>query len=157
MATRKQWDTARINPAGSQPLKGLDKRVKLTDDDRAEIRRLSQAPHSYSQRELARAFGVSRRLVTFVLFPERLAPARALFKERRKDGRYYDKEKHTQAQRNHRAHLREVNPALNEGDKRSDTIRKINTQRAKSRTGKIHTTGGEKSSVTNVKKIIPAN
>lgn len=122
MATRTQWNDARINPKGSQALKGVDKRVKLTDDDRAEIRKLSQAPHSYSQRELARAFGVSRRLITFVLFPERLAHQKALYKERRKDGRYYNKDAWRLTQQKHRAHLREVNPELGttmKGEKQS--------------------------------------
>lgn len=41
----------------------------------------------------------SPRLISFVLFPERLSHNTALFKERRKDGRYYNRAKHTKAMR----------------------------------------------------------
>jgi len=128
MATRKQWSTARINPTGSQALKGLDKRVKLTDDDRARILALHKRGE-YSQRELARAFGVSRKLIQLIISPERLAHHKALYKARRADGRYYNKEKNTLAQRKHRAHLREINPELTTGSKPGDAIREINARR----------------------------
>ena len=121
MATRQQWTDARITPAH-------DKRRKLAPEDRARILALHKRG-DYSQRELARAFGVSRRLITFVLYPERALHAAAQFKERRKDGRYYNKDDWRDAQRKHRAHLRKIKPALNEGNKPGDTIREYNARR----------------------------
>lgn len=78
-----------------------DKRVKLTDEQREEIRELYKLP-DYSQRRLAGQFGVSRRLIQFILDPEKQAAAKAGYAERRKDGRYYDPEKHTEQIREHR-------------------------------------------------------
>lgn len=48
-----------------------------------------------SQRATARKYNVSRRMVQFIWCPEKLEKAKELYKERRKDGRYYVKEKHT--------------------------------------------------------------
>ncbi len=78
-----------------------DRRRKLTEDDKFEIVRLRKE-HNLSQRTLARMFGVSRRLIIFIIDPERHERAKAQFKERRKDGRYYDRETNTIAVRNTR-------------------------------------------------------
>lgn len=78
-----------------------DRRRKLTEDDKFEIVRLRKE-HNLSQRTLARMFGVSRKLIIFIIDPERHERAKAQFKERRKDGRYYDREKNTIAVRNTR-------------------------------------------------------
>ena len=64
-----------------------DRRVKLTDNEREEIKYLYKTS-VHSQRKLASMFNVSRSLIAMVLNPERLQRARELFKERRKDGRY---------------------------------------------------------------------
>lgn len=80
-----------------------DKRVKLTDEQREEIRELYKLP-DYSQRRLAGQFGVSRRLITFILDPEKAKRQKEQFAERQKDGRYYDKDKHTESVREHRHH-----------------------------------------------------
>lgn len=79
-----------------------DKRRKLTEEQRQQIR--EQRELGASQRQLAAHFGVSRRLITFILDPEKEAAAKAAFAERRKDGRYYDPEKHTEQIREHRKH-----------------------------------------------------
>lgn len=76
-----------------------DRRRKLTEDDKVEIVRLRKE-HNLSQRTLARMFGVSRRLIVFIIDPEKHERAKAQYKERRKDGRYYDRETHTIAIRN---------------------------------------------------------
>jgi transposase-like protein len=78
-----------------------DKRVKLTDAQREEIRELYKLP-DYSQRRLAGQFGVSRRLIQFIVDPEKQAAAKQAFAERQKDGRYYDKDTHTEQVREHR-------------------------------------------------------
>jgi predicted DNA-binding protein (UPF0251 family) len=46
----------------------FDKRIKLTPDDKKEILRLREI-EGLSQRKLAAMFGVSRRLITFILDP----------------------------------------------------------------------------------------
>ncbi len=69
-----------------------DKRIKLTDDDREEIRKLYDEC-MLSQRKLAEMFNVSRRTIQFVLNPEKLKKNNEQRVERGKDGRYYDKEK----------------------------------------------------------------
>ena len=78
-----------------------DRRRKLTEEDKFEIVRLRKK-HNLSQRTLARIFGVSRRLITFIIDPEKHERVKAQFKERRKDGRYYDRETQTIAVRNTR-------------------------------------------------------
>jgi len=78
-----------------------DHRVKLTDKERKEIKRLY---NKFSQRELATKFKVSRRLIIFIGCPEKYERARELYKERRKDQRYYKKSKHTKAMKKCREH-----------------------------------------------------
>ena len=76
--------------------RNLDRRVKLSEDDRAAIRSLYK--DGFSIRAIARALPkISRRMIQFILFPERAKHNSELFKARRKDGRYYDKKKHTKA------------------------------------------------------------
>lgn len=84
-----------------------DKRVKLTDEDKDNIRE-EYKTGLVSQRDLAKKYGVSRRLIQFVLSPEKLISARKQFLERQKDGRYYDKEKHNEHMRNHRNHKKDL-------------------------------------------------
>lgn len=79
-----------------------DRRRKLTDAQRVEIH-LEHAKGA-SQRALALSFGVSRRLISFILDPAKEAAAKAAYAERRKDGRYYDPAKHTEQIRTHRRH-----------------------------------------------------
>jgi len=78
-----------------------DRRVKITEDKRFQILNHKGV---LSQRVTAKKFGVSRRMVTFIWFPERLIRANKLYKERRKDGRYYNKETWAATMRKHRAH-----------------------------------------------------
>ena len=79
-----------------------DRRVKLTDEQREEIRGKYKTG-LYSQRKLAAEYGVSRRLITFVISPEKEERCRLQFKERRKDGRYdVTKKERASIQREHR-------------------------------------------------------
>lgn len=84
-----------------------DRRVKLTDDDRECIRE-EYATGMFSQRDLAAKYGVSRRLITFILDPDKAERAKQQYLERRKDGRYYDKEKHNEYMKTHRDHKKEL-------------------------------------------------
>ena len=84
--------------------KEQDRRIKLTDNQREEIRN-KYATGFYSQRALASEYHVSRRLITFVLDDEKRKRAIEQFKERKKDGRYkYSKEQWNAIQREHRAY-----------------------------------------------------
>ena len=83
---------------------GFDRRVKLTEQDRDVIRRLYYEIGGWSQRRLARQYGVSRRLVQFILDEKKLLRQKALYAQRRKDGRYYIRSKHTLATAKHRHH-----------------------------------------------------
>lgn len=89
----------------------LDRRVKLTLKDKEEIRK-QYATGEYSIRGLARLWNVDRRTIDFTVHPDRLERARQQYKERRKDGRYYNKEAHTESMRVHRNYKREL---INEG------------------------------------------
>jgi hypothetical protein len=93
----------------------LDKRVKLTEDDKKNIV-ADYETGVISINGLAKKYGVSKRTIQFTLFPERKEKAKQLYKERRKDGRYYDKDKHNEYMKNHREHKKELwnNGLLNE-------------------------------------------
>jgi transposase len=82
-----------------------DRRVKLTDEDRATIK---ANPDGLSQRKLAAAFGVSRRLVTFILDPAKRAGNLAARKARGGSTIYYDRKTHTKAVREHRRYKQRV-------------------------------------------------
>jgi DNA-binding XRE family transcriptional regulator len=59
----------------------LDARVKLSLEDREEIKELYNTGE-ISQRALARKYDVSRRLISFILFPEKEAKCKQQQKER---------------------------------------------------------------------------
>lgn len=83
----------------------LDRRVKLTQEQREEIHNNKQG---HSQRELARMYNVSRRLITFILNPEK---QKENYQRRVENGgtkQYYDKEKNTTAMREHRQYKKEL-------------------------------------------------
>ncbi|WP_078598586.1 hypothetical protein [Evansella clarkii] len=87
----------------------LDRRVKLTAEDKESIRSQYFNTHE-SERPtmtwLAATYGVDRRLIQFVLFPEREARHKKQASARRKDGRYYDKEKSRQNMQKYRDYKR---------------------------------------------------
>ena len=71
--------------------KEFDRRIKLTDEDRVNI--VSFYSRGMSQRALARYFNVSRRLISFVLFPDRLLINKQQRLESGGSKQYYKKEK----------------------------------------------------------------
>lgn len=85
----------------------LDRRVKLTQSDKEAIIK-EYATGSISITSLGKKYGVSKRLIQFTLFPERKELAKKNFLERQKDGRYYDKEKHTKSMQKHRTYKKEL-------------------------------------------------
>lgn len=82
------------------PSKMMDKRIKLLDCQREMI--LYWTKEGMSQRALARMFNVSRRTITFIQDPEKLAKNKQARLERGGSQQYYDKDKHAEYVRNHR-------------------------------------------------------
>ena len=85
----------------------LDKRVKLTDEDKNNIAE-EYATGNTSLNKLAAKYGVSKRTIHFIVSPEKKERAKQQFKERQQDGRYYDKEKHKGYMKVHRDHKKEL-------------------------------------------------
>lgn len=83
-----------------------DKRVKLTYEQREEIKELKGV---YSQRTLASMFGVSRRTIQFIHDPAKLEANLQARKERGGSKKYYDKENHKQYMKTHRKHKNQLN------------------------------------------------
>lgn len=67
--------------------KQYDRRIKLTDQQRDEIKE-KYVSGIQSQRALAREYKVSRRLISFIVNPDKYEISKEQLKERRKDGRY---------------------------------------------------------------------
>jgi len=82
--------------------KGFDRRVKLTDQEREEIRKLYKEGNGI--RAIARMFEkkCSRRLIQMIIFPERLKELYRKQKEEKHWSIYYDKDKRREYMRNHR-------------------------------------------------------
>ena len=85
----------------------FDRRIKLTDEQKLEIPKL-YATGEYSQRQLAAMYNVSRRLITFCIDPEKLKGNVAARKERGGSKIYYNKEKNTEVQREHRRYKQKL-------------------------------------------------
>ena len=85
----------------------FDRRVKLTDEDKELIRKISKE-ENLSQRELARKFNVSRRLIQYVLDPEKLTENKRIREERGGSKQYYDKEKHREYMKDHRRYKQDL-------------------------------------------------
>jgi len=81
----------------------LDKRVKLTEEDKLKIKELYG---KISQRKLAKMFGVSRRLIVFIGDEEKYKRHKEYMKNRWK--LYYSKEKHRKYMKNHRKYKYEL-------------------------------------------------
>lgn len=88
-----------------------DKRVKLNDEEKKEIKKLYDTG-MFSQRKLAKMYGVSRRSIQFIIDPEKLKENHKKFSERQKDGRYYNKERHREYIKKYRERKKQL---YNEG------------------------------------------
>lgn len=85
--------------------KEKDRRIKLTNRDRMEIK---EVYGHISQRKLAELYGVSRRLIQFIGNPD--SREQNLLRRAENGGsmQYYDKDKHTKAVREHRQYKQKV-------------------------------------------------
>lgn len=88
----------------------LDRRRKLSTEYYAEIRK--RYAKGESQRQLARAYNVSRRLIVFVLYPERLERQKARKKYQKYSQKYYQTvmkgKKWAETMREHRHYKKRV-------------------------------------------------
>lgn len=85
-----------------------DRRRKLTPGQRAEIFRRYHTER-VSQRQLAREYDVSRRLVSFIVNPESEERNRELLNERKAKGLYKpDRKRHTEIIREHRRYKQKL-------------------------------------------------
>lgn len=80
-----------------------DRRVKLTDEQKREIVEL-YANGTIGCLALAKLYGVSKRLIQFIVHPEK----QEANKELRKGRDYYDREKHNESVRNLRRRKQEL-------------------------------------------------
>lgn len=81
-----------------------DRRVKLTEQDRADISELT----GMSIRGIARMYGVDKRLIQFILYPERKAKNLLDRKNRGGSMAYYDKNKQKEYIKKHRHYKQEL-------------------------------------------------
>lgn len=72
----------------------LKRNIKLSIDEREEIR-IIRMLHGYSYNSIAKAYGVSKRLIILICNPEIEKKCRERRKELQKDGRYYKKQYNT--------------------------------------------------------------
>ena len=81
-----------------------DRRVKLTEQDKADILELT----GMSIRGIARMYGVDKRLIQFILYPERKAKNLLDRKNRGGSMAYYDKDKQKEYIKKHRHYKHEL-------------------------------------------------
>ena len=86
------YKSEKINIRGTE----FDRRRKLSEDDKKRILELHEID-GLSQRKLALMFGVSRRLIQFILDPVKLQRSKELHKPH-----IYTKEEWAEVMRNHR-------------------------------------------------------
>jgi DNA-binding XRE family transcriptional regulator len=82
-----------------------DRRIKLTQLQKKEI---FENKLGLSQRKLATMYEVSRRTISFILFPEKLEENKKRREERGGSKAYYKKEKHTAYIREHRRYKQDL-------------------------------------------------
>ena len=85
--------------------KSLDRRVKLSDEQREEIKVLKG---KMTQSATAKIYGVSRRLIQFIWFPEQHEENKKRRAERGGSKQYYNKEKHRKDMQEHRAYKKQL-------------------------------------------------
>lgn len=90
------------------PLGKYDRRKKLSDKDKEDIRKMYKQGESIHA--IARAFeGIcSRRMIQFVIYPERDARLKAIRSKEKGHLKYYDKDKHREAIKQWRRHKKQL-------------------------------------------------
>jgi len=88
--------------------KGFDRRIKLTDQEREEIKKLHK--EGMTIRAIARMFEkkCSRKTIQYIIYPERLETIYRRQKENKSWEKYYDKDKRREYMRSHRAYKKLV-------------------------------------------------
>ena len=84
----------------------FDRRIKLTDEQRQDIRELHSA--GLAQRELARRYRVDRRLISFIVNPAGYEENKKRRAERGGSKVYYEKEKHKNYIKSHRRYKQDL-------------------------------------------------
>ena len=69
-----------------------DLRYKVSDESKETAKLLRE--QGWSWRAIGKEIGCSHMMVKYILFPELYAQNQKLMKQRQKEGRYYDKDKH---------------------------------------------------------------
>ena len=94
------------------PLAGTenDKRIRLTTRQKDEIKEWHR--NGTSIHELSRMYCVSRRLIQFILFPERIEAVLLARKLHGGSMSYYDRRRHKEDIRRYRTHKQEVKEKL---------------------------------------------
>ena len=82
--------------------KKLDRRVKLTDDQRKQIIKLYKIGGTF--RGLARVFFVDRKTIKNIVFPDFYKKQLKKHKEEKHWQKYYNREKHNEAVKKHRCY-----------------------------------------------------
>ncbi len=106
-ACKMKADAIRVNKIN--PV--LDRRKKLSDADRQQIKDSHRI--GVSIRGIAAMFGVNRRLVQFILFPERQALNLKHREDRGGWKQYYDKDKWRESMAAHRDYKRKIIQEVN--------------------------------------------
>ena len=79
----------------------FDKRIRLTDAQREEIR-YKYSTGLLSQRKLAKEYGVDKKTIYNIVFPEKYKQQLEKYKDEHHSKKYYNKEKNTEYMRNSR-------------------------------------------------------
>lgn len=89
------------------PMGAFDRRRKLSDEDREEIKNLRE--RGWSLRRIADSYGVSRTLITMICSPDVAEKYKVARKNRSLDGRYKKtKEQRAEIMRKHREYKRKL-------------------------------------------------
>ena len=81
----------------------LDRRVKLTEQDKVEIKKLISTTN-LSNQQIAEQYWVHRKTIYLIRNPEQEKKEKEAYKIRRLDWRYYNKDKHREAIKKTRHH-----------------------------------------------------
>lgn len=84
--------------------KKLDRRVKLTEEQKEEIRQNT----TDSIRELGRKYNVDKRTIQFIKDPQKLEECKKRRAERGGSKIYYDKEKNRETMKEHRDYKKDL-------------------------------------------------
>lgn len=89
----------------------LKRTVKLSLQQREEIREKFKT-WDYTKTKLAKEYDVSRRLILFIIYPEKEKENARQFLERQKDWRYYKKYIHNKQVKIHRQYKQSIKNKL---------------------------------------------